>query len=318
MNGRGGAALTFQVFHTPAMLEQTLSALNVKPSGKYIDCTAGEGGHSLAMLTSTIPAPSLLCMDRDADALATAARRTRNFAQSVTFVHGNYADVADAAAANGFQHADGALMDLGLSSLQLDTDARGFSFQRDAALDMRFDASQGITARQLVNECPERELADIIRNFGEEPRARRIASAIVRSRPVNTTAQLASVVAANVGGPRNRRRIHPATKTFQALRIAVNDELDSLRRGIDGAIATLGAGGRLAVISYHSLEDRLVKTAMRRHAASCVCPPEIPECACGHQPDLRIINRKVIKPAASEIRENPRSRSARLRAAERV
>ena len=235
---------------------------------------------------------------------------------NATMRQASYSDVAEVAEEAGFLHPDGMLLDLGLSSLQLDKGERGFSFRQEALLDMRFDPSQSLTAGDIVNGYREVELADIIYRYGEERRSRRIARAIVGSRPVGTTTQLAEIVTNSVG--RRRGRIHPATKTFQAIRIAVNDELSNIQRGLEGAVDTLGAKGRLAVITYHSIEDRIVKNALRFMASSCVCPPSVPQCVCGHVPTIRIVNRRVIKPSTQEVRSNARSRSARLRVAERL
>ena len=226
----------------------------------------------------------------------------------------SYSDVAEVSEDAGFLHADGMLLDLGLSSLQLDKGERGFSFRQEAPLDMRFDPSQSLTASDIVNGYGEVELADIIYRYGEERRSRWIARAIVGSRPVRTTTQLAEIVTNSVG--RRRGRIHPATRTFQAIRIEVNDELSNIQRGLEGAVDTLGANGRLAVITYHSIEDRIVKNALRFMASSCVCPPSAPQCVCGHVPTVRIVNRRVIRPSAQEMHSNARSRSARLRVAE--
>jgi 16S rRNA (cytosine1402-N4)-methyltransferase len=213
--------------------------------------------------------------------------------------------------------ADGVLFDLGLSSMQVDTAARGFSFRREAKLDMRFDPGQKMTAHDLVNERSAGSLADLIFRLGEEPRARRIARAVVRNRPIETTTALAEIIEGEIGRARSGR-IHPATRTFQALRIAVNSELDNLGQGLAGAIRVLRRAGRLVVISYHSLEDRVVKTTLRREAADCVCPPKTPVCACGHEASLRLVHRRVIRPDAHEVTANPRARSARLRTAERI
>ena len=235
---------------------------------------------------------------------------------NATMRQASYSDVAEVAEEAGFLHPDGMLLDLGLSSLQLDKGERGFSFRHEALLDMRFDPSQSLTAGDIVNGYREVELADIIYRYGEERRSRRIARAIVGSRPVGTTTQLAEIVTNSVG--RRRGRIHPATKTFQAIRIAVNDELSNIQRGLEGAVDTLGAKGRLAVIAYHSIEDRIVKNALRFMASSCICPPSVPQCVCRHVPTVRIVNRRVIKPSTQEVRSNARSRSARLRVAERL
>lgn len=298
------------------MAREVVAGLGVKPGGRYIDCTSGEGGHSLAVLSAVAPSPFVLCLDVDADALRTAQVRLGDFGDKVTYVQANYADVAAQATETGFGNADGVLMDLGLSSLQLDVGERGFSFRQDAALDMRFDSSQSLTAQDIVNGYTEEALADVIFRFGEERRSRRIARAIVGRRPVRTTGELAEIVAGVVG--RQRRGVHPATRTFQAIRMAVNGELDNLQRGLEGAFEVLGKGGRLAVVSYHSLEDRIVKTTLRREASECVCPVVVPECVCGHKARVKIANRRVIKPSPDEVRLNARSRSAQLRVAERI
>ena len=298
------------------MVDEVLAALQVKADGKYIDCTAGEGGHSLAILQAATPAPRVLSIDMDGEALETAAERMRGYGGNSTVRQANYGDVAQVAAETGFTNADGLLLDLGLSSLQLDKGERGFSFRHDAPLDMRFDNSQGITADTIVNQYDEQELANIIYRYGEERRSRRIARTIVRNRPVRTTTQLAGIVLSAVG--RQRGRINPATRTFQAIRIAVNDELGNVQRGLDAAVDTLGMAGRLVVITYHSIEDRIVKNAIRHMASDCICPPSLPQCACDKEPTVRIINRRVIKPSDEEVRANPRSRSARIRIAERL
>ena len=298
------------------MVEQVLAALQVRAAGRYIDCTAGEGGHSVAILNATTPYPFILSIDKDEEALRTATERMGGYGGNATIRRANYADVTEVAAETGFTSSDGLLLDLGLSSLQLDQGGRGFSFRHEAPLDMRFDTSQTMTADMIVNGYSEEELADIIYQYGEERRSRRIARAIVSSRPVRTTIQLAEIVSYSVG--RRRGRIHPATRTFQALRIAVNDELSNILQGLEGAIEVLRPSGRIAVISYHSLEDRIVKNELRKMASDCVCPPSIPQCECGHAPTVRIVNRRVIKPSRAEVLANPRSRSARLRVAERL
>ena len=303
-------------YHAPVLVEEVLSALQVKPGGKYIDGTAGEGGHSLAILNAATPAPLLLSIDIDDDALGTAAKRIGGFAGNSTLMKASYTDLETVAAETGFTNADGILLDLGLSSLQLDKGERGFSFRHEAPLDMRFDTSQALSADTIVNGYAEANLADIIYRLSEERRSRRIARAIVNNRPVRTTKQLAEIVSNSVG--RRRGRIHPATRTFQAIRIEVNDEFGNIRKGLDGAVDTLGVGGRLAVISYHSLEDRIVKNALRFMASDCVCPPSVPQCVCDHEPTVRLVNRRVIRPSSEEVDANPRSRSARLRSAERI
>lgn len=298
------------------LVEEVLSALQVKPGGRYIDGTAGEGGHSLAILNAVTPTPLVLSIDIDDEALEAAAERIGGFAGNSILLKASYSDLEAVVAGTGFTNADGILLDLGLSSLQLDRGERGFSFRHEAPLDMRFDTTQVLSADTIVNGYAEAGLADIIYRLGEERRSRRIARAIVNNRPVRTTKQLAEIVSGSVG--RRRGRIHPATRTFQAIRIAVNDEFGNIHKGLEGAVDTLGIGGRLAVISYHSLEDRIVKNALRFMASDCVCPPSVPRCVCEHEPIVRIINRRVIKPSREEVSANPRSRSARLRIAERI
>ena len=310
----GGHAV--EARHTPVMVREVLTALQVKPGGSYIDSTLGEGGHSLAILDS-VPEARLLGIDLDNDALGIAKRRLGPHHDRAVVVQGNFANLDAIAEQHGYRPAEGVLFDLGLSSLQVDTGSRGFSIRREARLDMRFDSAQRMTAYQVVNEYPERSLADIIFRLGEEPRARRLARAIVRRRPIETTTELAQVVAGAMGAT-GRGRIHPATRTFQAIRIAVNRELDNLRSGLEEAIEVLRAGGRLVVVSYHSLEDRLVKGTLRSEASDCICPPGTPACICGHAARVREVGRRVVKPTAEEVQSNPRCRSARMRVAERI
>ena len=296
------------------MVEEVLKALDVRSGGRYIDCTAGEGGHSAEISKAADPAPRVLGLDVDEEALTTARRRLGGGA---TLVRGSYRELKRLAEGNGFMPADGVLLDLGLSSLQLESENRGFSFLRPGPLDMRFDRSQELTAHHIVNEYGEEELANLIYTLGEERKSRRIARAIVRSRPIENTLELAEVVRRSMGR-QPRRQTHPATRTFQAIRMETNGELAAVEEGVLGAIEVLGPGGRLAVISYHSLEDRLVKRLLARESSSCVCPPEAAFCQCEHEPRVRLVNRRVIKPSRSEVQTNPRSRSAKLRAAERI
>jgi 16S rRNA (cytosine1402-N4)-methyltransferase len=233
----------------------------------------------------------------------------------VVTVQGSYASLQEIATRQGFVGVHGILLDLGLSSLQLADQSRGFSFQVDAPLDMRYSPDREETAAHLVNQLSESDLADLLFRYGEEWQSRRIARAIVSARPIERTGRLATVVARAKG---RRGRIHPATKTFQALRIAVNRELETLERGLPQAVSLLAAGGRLAVISFHSLEDRIVKRFFRRESRDCICPPEVPRCVCGHRATVRVLTRKPIRPSAREVEENPRSRSARMRVAERL
>ena len=301
--------------HIPVMAAEVVQALRVEPGGVYVDCNVGEGGHAEAVIRATHDV-SLLGIDLDRDALMVAERRL-SFASSVELVHGNFAEVTRIASEHRAMPADGVLFDLGISSLQLDTPQRGFSFRHEAPLDMRFSSDGDTTADDIVNRYTERELEAIIRQYGEEPRARAIARAIVRGRRIETTTRLAAVVSGALRRS-GRSRIHPATRTFQALRIAVNGELDNLRAGLGGAIEALRQGGRLVVISYHSLEDRIVKELLRREASECICPPSAPVCVCGHEPSLRLINRRVMTPSSEEVNSNPRSRSAKMRIAERL
>jgi len=303
------------VVHIPVLLQATLTYLRVRPGGTYVDATVGGGGHAEAILSATAPDGRLLGLDLDPEALEVARRRLAPFGERVVLRHGSFALLATLAA--DFAPADGILLDLGLSSLQLADPVRGFSFSQEGPLDMRFDPDAGgPTAADLVNDLSVKELTEILYRYGEERQARRIAEAIVAARPIRSTRHLAEVVAAAVG--RGRRRIHPATRTFQALRIAVNDELGALQVALPQALDLLAPGGRLVVISFHSLEDRIVKRFLRQEARDCICPPESPACTCGHRARLRVLTRKPVRPTPEEVVQNPRSRSARLRAAERI
>jgi 16S rRNA (cytosine1402-N4)-methyltransferase len=304
--------------HRPVLLEETLSLLRPEPGGRYVDCTVGSAGHAAALLERAEGA-RLLGLDADPAMLALAGERLRPFGDRVRLLHANFADVEALARREGFGEADGVLFDLGVSSLHLDRPERGFSFQADAPLDMRLDPSGGGTAADLLRELDERGLAEVIRRYGEEPRAGRIARAIVRERErrgdgPTTTGELARLVARIVPGG----RIHPATRTFQALRIAVNRELEVLPEGLRGAHALLRDGGRLAVISFHSLEDRIVKRYVAAQARPCSCPPRAPLCSCGRTPRLQPLTRKPVVATAAEVAANPRSRSAKLRGALRL
>ncbi len=301
--------------HRPALPEETLRFLAVRAGGIYVDGTLGEGGHAQSILDASAPDGVVLGIDRDPRSLAVAVRRLGGYGQRARLAHGNYAEMTRIAAENGITAADGILLDLGFSSRQVDFPGYGFSFQRDEPLDMRYDP-EGATAADLVNSLSERELADVIFQNGEERRSRAIARAIVNARPVNTTGQLADLVTRAVGGRRTGQ--HPATRTFQALRIAVNGELEHLATGLAQAQELLGSGGRLVVISYHSLEDRLVKGWMDQASATCICPPGLPVCVCEHTPTLRLAQRRIVRPTDAEREANPRSRSARLRVAERL
>ena len=299
------------------MVREVLAALSVRSDGTYIDCTVGEGGHAAALLGSVRPTPKVVGIDLDTAALETARERLEAYGDRVTLHHGNFDDLEGLASRSGALGADGILFDLGMSSMQIETADRGFSFSRTGRLDMRFDLTQERTAFGLVNHLPEAQLAEIIRRLGEEPRARRIARSIVHARLVKTTLELVDATRRAVGRP-SRGGIHPATRTFQALRMAVNRELENIREGLEQAIRVLTSGGRLVAISYHSLEDRLVKDTLRREASGCICPPALPECVCGHEATIKTVTRRVARPSPDEVRTNPRSRSARMRVVERL
>lgn len=306
--------------HLPVMTDQVIALLNPQAGGRYIDATAGGGGHSealhvaLAALQGDLPT-SVLSLDADSKAVDLVRTRLERFGRRSLVVHSNFRDIASVARLHGFAPVHGIVFDLGLSSDQLLDQARGFSMTARGDLDMRFDASLGPTAADLVNKLDEKELADLIYSYGEERQSRRIARAIVQNRPIVSAQDLAELIARTVG---RREKIHPATRTFQALRIAVNRELDSLTEALPQAVALLRPGGRVVVISFHSLEDRIVKQYFQTEARDCICPPEAPVCRCGHRATLRILTRKPLQPSANEVAANSRSRSARLRAAERL
>ncbi|PYT10633.1 MAG: 16S rRNA (cytosine(1402)-N(4))-methyltransferase [Acidobacteria bacterium] len=306
--------------HRPVLLREALDALACRAGGLWVDGTAGAGGHAEAILHATAPAGRLVAIDRDADAVEAARRRLEAFGERAILRHADFRQLPLLLDEIGARTVSGILLDLGISSLQLDDPGRGFSFREDGPLDMRMDRSQTATAADLVNTLPEDRLASILKDFGEEPRARPIARAIVRARgqaPIRTTRSLADLVA-SVLPRRGPVRIHPATRAFQALRIAVNDELEGLSRLLEQAVGRLEPGGRIVVIAFHSLEDRLVKRTLRGLTRRCVCPRDLPVCACGRPGLVRLITSRPVRPSASEVRDNPRSRSARLRAAERL
>jgi 16S rRNA (cytosine1402-N4)-methyltransferase len=311
--------LAFRYEHTPVLLGEVLDSLQPRPGGTYIDCTVGLGGHAQAILERTAPDGRLCGLDVDPEALRIANSRLSSFGERAVLIHANFETIAEAAIAHGFKFVDGILFDLGISSLQLDRAERGFSFQADGPLDMRMDPELPETAADLVNNLSAEALADILYNYGEERRSRPLARAIVTARDqrvFKTTKELAEVVRRVV--PRGAGRIDPATRTFQALRIEVNKELDSLKKVLPQVIELLRPGGRLAVISFHSLEDRIVKQFIAAEVRGCICPPKVPMCICGRQPRLKMINRKPIIPTTQEQQSNPRSRSAKLRVAEMI
>lgn len=301
--------------HTPVLLSESLRALAVQPGGRYIDCTLGAGGHAASILDHSSPGGQLLGIDADPGAIEVARERLQHYQDSILLVNDNFVNLQATCIKYDFFPVHGIIMDLGLSSLQLNGHSRGFSFQHDAPLDMRFDPNQKTTAADIVNNTSEDRLAHLIKMYGEERQSRRIARQIVAGRPLKTTKALAALIEKTIG---RRGKIHPATKTFQALRIAVNHELEHLETALRQAVELLGYEGRLVVLTYHSLEDRVVKQFMQKEASSCICPPGTPACICGHTPRLRLINRKVITPTPQEIELNPRSRSAKLRSAERI
>jgi 16S rRNA (cytosine1402-N4)-methyltransferase len=301
--------------HIPVLYEQVLTGLRVKPKGRYVDATLGTAGHATGILQASTPGGRLLGLDADPDAVLFSHQVLRPFGDRSVVRPANFRELETTAAALGFAAVDGVLFDLGFSSRQLVDAERGFSFSQDGPLDMRFDRSRGRAASELINQLTQQELAALLWNYGEERYSRRIARAIVTSRPVTSTGQLASLIADAVG---RRGRIHPATRTFQALRIAVNQELQALSEALPQARDLLVPGGRLAVISFHSLEDRIVKRFYQQEARDCICPPEAPSCVCQHRATLRIVTRRPIHPDQDEISSNPRSRSAKLRIAERL
>ncbi len=305
--------------HQPVLLEEVITALRPRSGGLYIDGTVGAGGHASAILSKSNPDGQLFGFDQDKNALAVASRRLAKFGERVHLLHVKFDRLSQVVAQYQIPPADGILFDLGLSSMQVDQPERGFSFQRDGPLDMRMDDTAGLTAADLVNRLPEAELADLIYRYGEERHSRRIAKAIVKARPLQRTTELANVVARAIGKKRHgAAKIDPATRTFQALRIAVNDELGALEQALPQAIAALRPGGRLAVISFHSLEDRIVKHFFKREAQDCICPPEQPVCTCRHKATIDIITKRPITPSSAEQNANPRARSAKLRVVELI
>ncbi|HEX9091995.1 MAG TPA: 16S rRNA (cytosine(1402)-N(4))-methyltransferase RsmH [Anaerolineales bacterium] len=310
------APLTQVKTHLPVLYNEIIHAMQPARGGLYVDGTVGAGGHAHGILSASSPDGQLLGMDVDPQALELAQVNLATFGDRVHLVRASYTSMGDQLAVLGWQKVDGILLDLGLSSMQLDTQERGFSFQSEAPLDMRFDPQGETTAADLVNNMDEAELVEILSKYGEEHRSRTVARAIIRARPIRTTTQLAQVVASATSG--GKSGIHPATRTFQALRIAVNGELETLEEVLPQTIEALKPGGRLAIISFHSLEDRIVKQFMRRESRDCICPPNQPICTCGHKATLREITGKPERPQEDEQRSNPRSRSARLRVAERI
>jgi len=303
--------------HIPVLAKQVLDVMKPHAGGTYIDGTLGGGGHSGLILESGSPDAFLLGIDRDTEALAAAGEHLAPFAGRFKLARGNYADMAEIAAENGISEADGILLDIGVSSHQLDAAERGFSYMQDAPLDMRMDQTAGITAADLVNESDGETLCDILYRYGEEKWSARIVKFILEERrlhPIETTGQLVDIIKKAIPKGAREKDQHPAKRSFQALRIAVNGELTALEKGLDAAIGLLKPGGVLAVITFHSLEDRIVKDRFRYHASDCICPPELPICTCGHKACVKLVNRKPLIADEAEAAENPRSRSAKLRA----
>lgn len=308
--------------HVPVLRDEAIAALLPRVGGRFIDGTFGGGGHTRELLAASAPDGVVLALDADPAAItrAEALRSELALGSRLIPVQSNFAHLAEVAREQGLAPVAGVLLDLGLSSFQLDAPERGFAFRFDGPLDMRFDPGRGVPASELVNTLPEADLADLLWRYGEEPGSRRVARAVVRERGngrIESTAQLAAIVERALGGRRGRET-HPATRTFQALRIATNDELGVLDAALEGAVEVLAPGGRLVVIAFHSLEDRQVKRFIERESATCVCPPELPVCVCNHQPRLQRVTRRAVKPGAEEAAVNPRARSAVLRVAERL
>jgi S-adenosyl-methyltransferase mraW len=307
--------------HVSVLLRECIEALQIKPNGIYVDCTTGGGGHSLEIAKRLTDGGRLIAIDRDEDALRAAGIRLADFADRVTFVHSNYAMLQSVLADLGVPGVDGVLADLGVSSYQLDTAERGFSYMQDAPLDMRMDREQPLRAYDVVNTYSEEELRRILYDFGEEKFARNIAANIVKKRsehPIETTLELAELVKASMPKTAREGGHHPAKRTFQAIRIEVNSELSSIPPALDAAVHALNPGGRIAVITFHSLEDRLVKQKFAALSSGCTCPREFPVCVCGKKPVVRVITKKPVTAGEDELEVNPRSRSAKLRVAEKI
>lgn len=305
--------------HTPVLLRESIEALNIRPGGIYVDGTLGRAGHSKE-IAQRLTTGRLICIDRDGAAIDAAKERLAPWLDHVTLVRGNFSELADILQGCGVPAADGLLFDLGVSSPQLDDAARGFSYMHDAPLDMRMDTSAPLTACEIVNGWDEGRLRRILYDYGEERYAPAIARNILRARaerPIETTLELVEIIRSAMPAKALREKQHPAKRSFQAIRIAVNGELDALPPMVEAAAQALRPGGRLAVITFHSLEDRIIKRAMLEQAKGCTCPPEFPVCVCGNQPKLSILTRKPIVSGEAELADNPRARSAKLRVAER-
>lgn len=306
--------------HYPVMLHECIEGLNIRPDGVYVDGTLGRAGHSME-IAKRLTTGRLYCIDRDMAAIEAARDRLSPWMDRVSLIHGNFTDLDRLLEEYSAPPADGMLFDFGVSSPQLDDPARGFSYMQDAPLDMRMDQSQPLTAQTVVNEWSQEELKRILYQYGEERYAPAIAAAIVRAReesPIETTLQLVEVIRSAMPAPALREKQHPAKRSFQAIRIAVNDELTAAQRVIDQAVPRLAKGGRLCVITFHSLEDRIVKNGFGTFAKGCTCPPDFPVCVCGKKPRARLVGKRPITASARELEENPRARSAKLRIAEKL
>ena len=307
--------------HKPVLFEECMEALNIRPDGIYVDGTAGGGNHSFGIASRVGEGGRLIAIDQDEDAIRAAGEKLAPFGDRVSVVRSNFRQVADVCRMLGIEEIDGLLLDLGVSSYQLDTAERGFSYQADAPLDMRMDSRNPLTAYDVVNTYSEQQLRRILYDYGEERFSGRIASAILRhreERPIRTTGELVGIVKEAIPAGARDGGHHPAKRTFQAIRIEVNAELDVIEPAIRSAVAMLKTGGRVAVITFHSLEDRIVKQTFADLATGCTCPKTLPVCVCGKKPTVRLVNRKPILPGERELEENPRSRSAKLRIAEKL
>ncbi len=307
--------------HIPVLLREVLDFLNPKEDGVYIDATLGLGGHTMGILEACSGRCKVIGMDMDCDAIEIASNRLKHFRKNITYVNKNFIYIDSVVSELGTDKIDGIIADIGISSYQLESSGRGFSFLRNEPLDMRMDPGAQFTAFDLVNELSYEELANLIYKLGEEKFSRKIAKTIIRHRkekPIRTSAELAAIVSNAIPKKFHPKRIHPATKTFQALRIAVNNELENLEVFINKAVKILKPGGRLVIISFHSLEDRIVKRTFKKLGAGCTCPPDLPECICGNKSILKILTKQPITPTKHELEQNPRARSSKMRVGEKI
>lgn len=312
---------TISFSHRSVLLDECIEGLNIDPAGIYVDGTAGGGGHSLEIVKRLTEGGHLIAIDRDDAALLAASKRLSDYSDRVTFVKSNFSEVAEVCASFGIEKINGILMDLGVSSYQLDTPERGFSHNYDAPLDMRMDQNGTLDAYMVVNGYSREQLKKIIYDYGEDKFAPRIANAIVNARevkPIETTGELVKIIKSAIPAEARDGGHHPAKRTFQAIRIEVNGELDAIEPAIDSAVKLLAPGGRVAIITFHSLEDRIVKQTYQKHAEGCTCPKNFPICVCNKRPEVKILTKKPITPSKQELEENPRSRSSKLRVAEKI